>query len=83
MTLLEYIIVQLLLIFWAIYVIKNNPIKSNRSDKADYNYSQYSLVSNIISVVIFSVILLIAYIKNESVIITIWESIRGVFASLF
>lgn len=83
MTLAEYLIVQLLLIFWAIYVIKNNPIKSNPLHKANYNYSQYSLVSNTISVVILSVILLIAYIKNESVIITIWESIRGFFASLF
>ena len=35
MTLAEYLIVQLLLIFWAIYVIKNNPTKSNPSDKAD------------------------------------------------
>lgn len=83
MTLAEYIIVQLLLIFWAIYVIKNNPIKSNPSNKADYNYSQYSLVSNIISVVILSVILLIAYVEDESVIITIWESIKGFFANLF
>lgn len=83
MTLLEYIIIQLLLIFWAIYVIKNNPIKSNPSDKADYNYSQYSLVSNIISVVILSVILLIAYIEDESVIIIIWNSIKGFVASIF
>lgn len=83
MTLAEYLIVQLLLIFWAIYVIKNNPTKSNPSDKADYNYSQHVLVSSLISIIIFSVFLLRFYLDDISFVRPIWESIKGFFANLF
>lgn len=79
MVLSEYIIVQLILIFWAFYIIRNNPIKSNPADKSDYNFSQYVLVSNILSMCIFNVLLLVYYFNDESIIMPIWQSIKNIF----
>lgn len=76
MSVLELVINQSVIFSYLYFLIKNyrKPVD---------NYSELIFVRGIILVIAFSIANIWFYVDNISLVLLFWESVKGIFASLF
>ncbi len=70
MIILEYVIIQTLLVVWFVYIIRNYP-------KKDSAYSYKVLVGNIGAIIIMTALAIWSLVSKESLLGSIWHSITN------
>lgn len=75
MRLLEFVIIQFVVLYYLYLLIKNHR-------KPIDNYSELILVRGIVLVVAFSIANVWLFIDNISPVLLFWESIKGLFVNL-
>lgn len=69
MIILEYIVLQIFLVVWFVYIVKNYPKETNA-----YSYKIY--VGNIGAIILMTILAIWNVANNQSFFTNLWESIN-------